>query len=333
MPMRKREEVQEMSRRSRLIGLLLLACATSVCVCAQSSANVQTSVNAQTSVNDDAIWQEYGLAEKTTAQIGPIPVTVYRMNDITGAFAAWEWQRLPNARPCNFGAFCTASGDDKTVASANYLLKINGPVTAPQLDAFIQKLPMRHEGTLPAILGYVPRKNLIPNSARYILGPASMAAFAPQLNGIKPGFNEGVEAQVASYKDSSGTSLHLAVFYYPAPEMARLRYALFKQLPDIKVKRSDVLLAVVFGRPTEQQANTILSRVEYEAKIIWDEIPPPSPIKPLYQLLGNILFMSIVLIALCATAGLIYAGIRLYRRRFGSLDDEEAMTTLHLSGD
>jgi hypothetical protein len=32
-------------------------------------------------------------------------------------------------------------------------------------------------------------------------------------------------------------------------------------------------------------------------------------------------------------SGLIYAGIRLYRRRFGSLEDEEAMTILHLSGE
>jgi hypothetical protein len=38
-------------------------------------------------------------------------------------------------------------------------------------------------------------------------------------------------------------------------------------------------------------------------------------------------------VALCTVAGLIYAGIRRYRRRYGSLEDDEAMTTLHLSGD
>ena len=31
--------------------------------------------------------------------------------------------------------------------------------------------------------------------------------------------------------------------------------------------------------------------------------------------------------------GLVYGGMRLYRRRFGSLDAEEAMTTLHLTGE
>jgi hypothetical protein len=317
----KREEVQKMSRCSGLIGLLVFAALTASLSLAQGS------------VNDDAIWREYGLAEKTMAQIGTTPVIVYRMNDITGAFAAWEWRRQPDSHACNLGAFCTASEDDKVIATANYLLEIKGPVTAPQLDGFIQKLPHRHEGSLPAILGYVPRRNLVPNSARYILGPASLNAFAPQLAGTQPGFNEGVEAQVAAYKGPSGAPLYLAVFYYPAPEMARLHYAKFKQVTDVKVKRSDVLLAVVFGGATEQQANSLLSRIEYEAKIIWNDIPPPNPIKPLYQLLGNIIFMSVVLIALCSTAGLIYAGIRLYRRRFGSLEDEEAMTTLHLTGE
>jgi hypothetical protein len=206
-------------------------------------------------------------------------------------------------------------------------------VTKPYLDAFLGSLPNRRDSSLPAILTYVPRKNLAPNSARYVLGPESLRAFAPELAGIQPGFEEGAEAQVAEYKSGSGVPVHLAVFYYPAPEMARLHFAQLKALPGAKVKRSNVLLAVVLGNASEHDAESLLSRIEFEAKITWNETPPPSPIKPLYQLLRNIIFMSLVLVALCSMAGLIYAGIRLYRRRFGSLEDEEAMTTLHLSGE
>jgi len=91
-----------------------------------------------------------------------------------------------------------------------------------------------------------------------------------------------------------------------------------------------VLVALVFGGATDQQANTLLNRIQYEANITWNDIPPPSPIKPLYQLLRDIIFFSGILVALCFVSGLIYAGIRLYRRRFGTLEQEEAMTTLHL---
>ena len=42
--------------------------------------------------------------------------------------------------------------------------------------------------------------------------------------------------------------------------------------------------------------------------------------------------MSVILSALCLAAGLVYAAIRVYRRRYGTLEADEAMTILNLSG-
>ena len=259
--------------------------------------------------------------------------TVYHLKDVTGALAAWQWQRSPDGRPCALDSFCSANSKHTVIASANYLIDIEGPVSQPQLDPFVHALPDRHDTSLPAILTYVPRKNLVPNSPRYVLGSESLKAFAPALAALQPGFDQGAEAEVADYASSSGELLHLAVFYYPTPEMARLHLSQFKALAGVHAKRSAVLIAAVFGGATEQQANALLGQIGYEANITWNEIPPPSPIKPLYQLLRNIIFLSLVLMALCFVAGLIYAFIRLYRRRFGSLQEDEAMTTLNLSGD
>jgi hypothetical protein len=89
----------------------------------------------------------------------------------------------------------------------------------------------------------------------------------------------------------------------------------------------------VYGGATDQQADTLLSRVEYEAKITWNDTPPPPPIKPLFQLLLNIIYASILLSAIGLTAGLMYAGMRWYRRNYGHLEADEAMTTLHLTSD
>lgn len=279
---------------------------------------------------DEALWREFGLVEKTTAKIGVVEATVYRLQDVTGAVAAWEWQRSFNSRPCTLESLCSTDGKRFVAASANYLVTLNRPLEKAQLDAFLQTLPHRHDTSLPALLTFVPRKNLVPNSARYILGPESLKSFAAPLADVKPSFDQGAEAQVADYKSATGQLLHLAIFYYPTPEMARLHYPQFKQLGGVTVKRSGVLLALVFGGANEQEAASLLSRVEYEAKVTWNDIPPPSPIKPLYQLLWNIIYLSGVLVALCFMSGLAYAGIRLYRRRFGTLEEDEAMTTLHL---
>jgi hypothetical protein len=283
--------------------------------------------------DDQALWREFGLQQTTTAKAGRVEATIYRMKDLTGALAAWEWQRSPQAHACSLAAFCSADGARTVISDANYLVSFNGTPAKAQVDALLNSLPNRHDSALPAILTFVPRGELIPNTARYVLGSDSLAAFAPELSSVKVGFEQGAEAQVAQYKSASGPPLHLAVFYYPTPEMARLHAIDFKTLSNVHVKRSSILVALVYGGATDQQAESLLARIQYEAKVTWNEIPPPSPIKPMFLLLRNIIFLSLVLSALCLAAGIVYACLRIYRRRYGTLEDEEAMTTLHLSGE
>lgn len=319
MPLWKWKEVQEVPRRRSLTAPLWLAVVLAMQAHAQSS--------------NDAIWHEFGLAQQSSAKIGKTTATIYRMNDVTGAVAAWEWRRQASSHACTTEPFCSADGNTITVVSANYVVTVNGAVKKADLDTFLTALPNRHDTSLPPILNYTPRQNLVPNSARYVLGPESLRVFASPLGNLKPGFDQGAEAEIADYKISDGPPLHLALFYYPTPEMARIHTAQFRQVQGLNVKRSSVLVAIVFGGATDQQATALLNRIQYEANITWNEIPPPSPIKPLFLLIRNIIYLSVVLSALCFVAGLIYAGLRLYRRRFGSLEEDEAMTTLHLSRD
>jgi hypothetical protein len=285
--------------------------------------------------DDNALWREYGLVQKQTSAVGKLTVTTYRMKDLTGALGAWEWLRSANGRPCDLASFCTADGKQTVISEDNYVLAFNGAApTKPQIASLLNSLPNKRDTSLPAILTFLPREGLVPDSARYVLGPASLSAFAPELASANAGFDQGAEAQVAEYKlDNTGSPVRLAIFDYPTPEMARFHAVNFKTLGNVHVKRSGVLVAIVFGPASDVQADTLLSRVQYEAKITWNETPPPSPIKPLYQLLRNIIYASVVLSALSLTAGLMYAAMRLYRRRYGTLEADEAMTTLHLTGD
>jgi hypothetical protein len=285
--------------------------------------------------DDAALWREYGLVHSSASQLGKLNVTTYEMKDPTGALAAWEWLRGSQAKPCDLAPFCSAEPDRTVLSDFNYVAVFTGgkPDKA-QAEALIKSLANKRESSLPAILTFLPRQGLVPDSARYILGPVSLAAFAPELASAKPGFDAGAEAQVAGYRvGKNGTPARLAVFYYATPEMARLHSTQFKTLSNVHVKRSTVLVAVVFGPVDNDAADTLLSRIEYEAKITWNETPPPSPIKPLYRLLLNILYMSGALGILCLLAGLMYAAMRLYRRRYGTLEADEAMTTLHLTGE
>ena len=313
MSVRQREEVQEMSRRCGVIAACLLFASALL-------------------ADDQSLWREYGLVHTNVSKQGKLTVTTYEMKDLTGALAAWEWLRPADGASCGLSTFCTENAKQAVVSDYNYVVVFEGAKPSKtQIDATLNALPNKHETSLPAILSFLPRQGLIPNSARYILGPASLHAFAPELASTQPGFDQGAEAQVARYEIGRDEApVHLALFNYPAPEMARLHTAQFKQLPALHVKRSDVLVAIVYGQVNDAQADTLLSRVQYEAKITWNDVPPPSPIKPLYLLLLNILYLSIILGCLCLLAGLIYAAMRIYRRRYGALEADEAMTTLHL---
>ncbi len=282
--------------------------------------------------DDQALWNEYGLLHTGTVREGNSDVTTYQFKDLTGAIAAWEWMRSPDARPCQLATFCSQSAKETVLSEANYVIVYGRPTpTKAEVETKIKALPNRHDTSLPAILTFLPQQGRVPNSARYILGDVSLARFASGLASAKPGFEEGAEAQVVQYETAKGAPpASLAIFYYPTPEMARLHSVDFKQVPGTHVKRSGVLVAVVYGTATDAEADTLLSRVQYEAKITWNETPPPSPIRPLYKLLVNIGYLSGVLSALCLAAGLMYAAMRLYRRRYGTLESDEAMTTLHL---
>ncbi len=286
-------------------------------------------------INDAALWAEYGLVNRNIVHSDKQTITAYRMKDLTGALAAWEWLRSPDGRPCTLAAFCTKDKARTVISEANYVLTFEpGAPTSAEVKATLDSLPNKHSSSLPPILTFLPESGRVPASGRYLLGSASLKAFAPELAAAKAGFEEGAEAQVARYEVGKGTApASLAVFDYPTPEMARQHTANFKSTVGPHVKRSGVLVAVVYGEAAAQEAETLLSRIQYEAKITWNDVPPPGPIKPLYRLLVDILYISVLLSLLALASGIVYAGIRLYRRRYGTLDSQEAMTTLNLGGD
>jgi hypothetical protein len=170
------------------------------------------------------VWSEYGLVHTEAGKQGKLSYTAYRFKDLTGALAAWEWQRSPEGKPCDQAAYCTQDGARTIVFQDNYLLVFNRPnPPKPAMDAVIAALPGKTDTELPAILTFIPRQGLVPDSARYVLGKESLSAFAPELAGTDPGFAQGAEAQVAQYKLDDQSPVHLAIFYYATPERARLR--------------------------------------------------------------------------------------------------------------
>ena len=278
-----------------------------------------------------ALWSEFGLEKAATAQYGKTTVTAYRMKDTTGALAAWEFLRPADAGNCQLAPFCSQTAERAITFDTNYVVEFAGLLPDKAgVAALFEALPEQHENSLPAMLTFVPRRNLVPNSARYILGPVSLKAFLPELGAVDAGFADGVEGHLTAHQ-VDGAAVRLALFYYPTPEQARLHSIQFKLAPNTTVKRSGVLVAVVTGAPSEKVAEHVLSWVEYEARITWNDAPEANPARRVFSFLISLLLLLLLLVGVCTAGGVFYGVMRLYRRHYGTLEDDESMVTLHLT--
>jgi hypothetical protein len=281
------------------------------------------------------VFEEFGLLSAQSADFrgrgAKGALTVYQMKDASGALAAWDWIRPANSKHCALADRCAEGGNRRLVLDANYLLDFQNFVpTQADMQTLVAGLPDRHPSALPPVINFVPLKDLIPNSSRYILGPKSLSAVAPELASANPGFDQSGEAYYTAYR-MNGSVVKLVLFYYPSPGIARQHTVAFRGVPGAQVKRSTVLVAIVLPGASQKEGEALLDRVRYGAKISWNEQPPANPVSQLYRLLVNIIIICLILIALASLAGVFYGLMRVYRRRYGSLEEDEAMTTLHLT--
>jgi hypothetical protein len=283
-------------------------------------------------LRDQKLWSEYGLQEaeqaEYTADAEKFTATAYRLQDSTAALGAYDWQRPKDAKPSQSGPLAADTPEETIVAQGNYLLVFQGhKPQAPDLEALVRALPKFEQSPLPTLRDFLPAEGRIPNSERYVIGPAGLEVFAPAIPAGAAAFHLGSEAQLASFH-AQGGEIKLAIFSYPTPNIARERLAVMQKLPGAIAKRSGPLVAVVLEPRNANDAEWLLSLVKYRATISWDQYVP-SRRDNIGDLIVNAFILIGILLAFATVAGLIFGGVRAFRRRSGKADPD-ALTVLHL---
>ena len=285
-------------------------------------------------VADQAVWQEYGLQETEQAEYASggqhFTATAYRLKDPTGALAAFQWQSPADAKHSSIGEHAVQSPALTLVAFHNYLFRFDGrqPEVA-ELTEMFGRLARLDRSPLPTLPGFLPAQGLIPNSERYVLGPASLAAFEPRISASLAAFQLGSEAQLAKYKTKSG-EMALAIFTFPTPILARDRVAAFSKLPGAVMKRSGPLVALILPPADKDAAEQLLGKVNYEVNVSWTEYVP-SARDNIGNLILGIFRLTGVLLLFCLGAGLVFGGLSALRRRiFKQWGIDDSMIVLHL---
>lgn len=293
----------------------------------------KTAGSAKAALADRPVWDEYGLKESETAAYRNgdkrFAVTVYRLQDTTSAMAAFQWQRDPKATPSKAAALAAETPGGLLLLRGNYLLSLTGDKPdQPSIDALTGGLRNVDTTALPTLPGFLPSANLVPNSERYITGPASLAKFFPGIPPSVAAFRMGAEAQSGVYRSARG-DMALALFNYPTQQLARQKIADFEKISGAVVKRSGPLVAVMVSPPDPDAAEQVLSKVRYEAAVTLNEYVPTQR-DNIGDLVINAFILIGILIAFSAVCGLFAGGFRTLLKRARKGEEPEPMICLHL---
>jgi hypothetical protein len=286
-------------------------------------------------VPNEKVWQEYGLQDSETAAYASAArkysISAFRFGDATGAFAAFDEIRPADAKPIEVSGLGAANASDEIVAVGNYLFIFSGYKPKPEeLNHVVGTAPHYSQSRLPTLPKYLP-DGAEPNSERYIVGPASLARFAPSIPPSTAAFHFDAEAELAKYQGKSGKSTTLVVFTYPTMEMARNRIGPFQQIPGAVAKRSGPLVAIAINPATPDDAERLVSRVKYQAEVTLSEHPPTLKDNPA-NLFLNVFILCLILASICVLGGVMVGGFRVLVRRAGASGEGDDMISLHLSG-
>jgi hypothetical protein len=283
---------------------------------------------------DAALYQEFGFISAEQAQYAAgskrFTATAWRLRDSTGALALFDVRRPENATPAKLSILSAKTPDGALFTYGNYVFQVSGEVPEQKdLELLFAQLTQLDNAPLPALATYLPQDGLIPNSERYILGPASLARFEPRIGPSLAAFHLGTEAQLGRYRTPKG-DLSLAIFSYPTPNMARERLEEFSKLPGTIAKRSGPLVAVIIQPPDPDAAERVLAGVQYAGNLTLNEKVPVNQGLLMYKLFLNVFVLTGVLGALSIIIGIGFGGFRVLRRKFGKPGHDDPFQLLRI---
>lgn len=296
----------------------------------QSATARTTSDAAQADAAYSAVLKEYGFVSSETATYTrddgrKLTVKAAKFKDATGAYGAFTFYRQSAMKTERIGTKAASAKQRILFFRDNVLVDANfdrlTEMSAAELRELAGLLPAAKgaAANLPNMPEYLPKNGAVENSAKYILGPQALLAAKVPLTPEQVDFSHDPEILLQDYSSPSGP-LTLLVLQYPTPQIAgeRLRalQSAAQSAPNkLLVRRSGPLVDIVTGAVGSDEAQKLLTSVNYEAEVTWNEATSLSKrdnignlILAVFALIGILLLVSLIL-------GLFFGGIRILAQR------------------
>jgi hypothetical protein len=303
----------------------------------QTSADPEMADPANAGVLKEYRFSDFASATYTRDDGRTLKVRAARFADASGAFGAYTFYLQPEMIKEDIGdqgaslgprvlfyrgsVLVDASFSQQSVMSAAQLRELAGDLPRPSGSA----------ANLPTFIQFLPRRDYIPHTQKYVMGPLALNAIGSPVSSGLVDFGMSSEATLARYNTSSGEAT-LMLISYPTPQLAadhlrRIDAAHQLAQPQAGVsmiegagtfhdKRTGPIVAVVSGGISDSDAKALLGSVNYEASVTWNTPAENSQVHDLYMLILNIVILCAILAGLAIVAGVAFGGFRILMKRW-----------------
>lgn len=307
----------------------------------QGSVHASTDPGAADPTNA-AVLKEYGFTDLASATYTrddgrTLKIRAARFADASGAFGAYTFYLQPDMTREQIGDQGSSLGNRVLFYRGYVLIDAQFSQETAMSGAELRELagalprPAGSSGNLPSFIQFLPRRDYIPNTQKYVMGPLALAAISAPVSAGSVDFSSSAEVSLAQYNTPSGPAT-LTLISYPTPQLAADHLRKIDAAHQIAVqpqngissvsgsgtffdKRTGPIVAIATGGISDSDAKSLLGMVNYEATVTWNTPTGNKDVHDLYMLILNVVVLCAILGGLAIIAGVAFGGFRILMKR------------------
>lgn len=307
----------------------------------QGSVHASTDPGAADPTNA-AVLKEYGFTDLASATYTrddgrTLKIRAARFADASGAFGAYTFYLQPDMTREQIGDQGASLGNRVLFYRGYILIDAQFSQETAMSGAELRELagalprPAGSSGNLPSFIQFLPRRDYIPNTQKYVMGPLALAAISAPVSAGSVDFSSSAEVSLAQYNTPSGPAT-LTLISYPTPQLAADHLRKIDAAHQIAVqpqngissvsgsgtffdKRTGPIVAIATGGISDSDAKSLLGMVNYEATVTWNTPTGNKDVHDLYMLILNVVVLCAILGGLAIIAGVAFGGFRILMKR------------------
>jgi len=288
------------------------------------------------------VLKEYGFqrlekATYTRDDGRKLEIKAAAFEDASGAYGAFTYYKSPAMLNEKIGGQASSLNTRVLFYQGNILVDAVFDKLSVMSAAELRELagvlpqPPPNARNLPPLPTYLPRQSYEKNTAKYVMGPVTLDRVGSPLPSAMVDFKSGAEVVIAKYAVNAGDST-LMLVSYPTPQMAieKLRQidaahqanpqpqsgaAPIVDLGPFFDKRTGPIIVIAAGPLSQAEAKSLLSSINYEADVTWNENTFADKKNNLANLLFNVIVLCGIVLGLSLVAGLAFGGLRVLLKR------------------